>query len=64
LYITLTAITVIICSLIENLRLYSSADAGIVLNLFLNLSKNEPRVFIKLLLEKIKSVLLLLPVIF
>jgi len=33
--------------LIENLRLCSSAEAGIVLNLFLNFEKKEPRVLIK-----------------
>jgi len=41
---------VLFTTLIENLRLYSSAEAEIVLNLFLNLSKNEPRVLIKLFL--------------
>jgi len=35
-------------TLIENLRVCSSAEAGIILNLFLNLSKNEPRVLMKL----------------
>jgi len=50
-----------ICSYIENLRVCCSAEAGIVLNLFLAtrvqiLSKNEPRVFIKLFL--LKSVIL------
>jgi len=38
LYITLTAN---ICSSNENLRLCSSAEAGIVLNLFLNFEKNS-----------------------
>jgi len=37
---------VMFCTLIENLRLCSSAEAGIVLNL----SKNEPCVLIKLFL--------------
>jgi len=37
-------------TLIENLILCSSAEAGIVLNLFLNFEQNEPRVLIKLFL--------------
>jgi len=37
-------------ALTENLRLCTSAEAGFALNLFLNLSKNEPRVLIKLFL--------------
>jgi len=37
---------VLFITLIEYLRFYSSAEAGIVLNLFLN----EPRVLIKLFL--------------
>jgi len=34
----------------QNLRLYSFAEAWIVLNLFLYFEKNEPRVLIKLFL--------------
>jgi len=34
-------------TLIENLRLCSYAEAGIVLNLFLNFKQNESRVLIK-----------------
>jgi len=45
-----TTLFVNICSYIENLSLYSSAEAGIVLNLFLNLRKNEPRNLTKLFL--------------
>jgi len=41
-----------ICTKMENLRLCTSAEAGIVLNLFLNLYKNEPRVLVKLFLHK------------
>jgi len=41
---------VLFTTLIENLRLCSSAKAWIVLNLFLNFEKNEPRVLMKLFL--------------
>jgi len=41
---------VLFTTLIENLRLCSSAEAGIVHNLFLNFEQNEPRVLIKLFL--------------
>jgi len=41
---------VLFTTLIENLRLCSSAEAGIVLKLFLNFEKNEPRVLLKLFL--------------
>jgi len=37
-------------TLIKNLKLCSSAEAGIVLNLFLNFEQNEPRILIKLFL--------------
>jgi len=50
-YANCAALTAILfTALIENLRLCSSAEAGIVLNLFLNFEKNEPRVLIKLFL--------------
>jgi len=42
-------VAVLFTTLIENLRLCFSAEAGLVLNLFSNL-KNEPYVFIKLFL--------------
>jgi len=41
---------VLITTLLENLRLCSSAEAGIVLNLFLKFEQNERRVLIKLFL--------------
>jgi len=41
---------VLITTLTENLQLCSSAEDRIVLNLFLNFEKNEPRVLIKLFL--------------
>jgi len=37
-------------TLTENLRLSSIAEAGIVLNLFLNFEQNKPRVLTKLFL--------------
>jgi len=46
---------VLFTTLIENLRLYSSAKAGLFLICSSILSKNESRVLIKLFLEK-KSV--------
>jgi len=42
-----TTVIAIICSFIENLRLCSSAEAGIVLNLFLNFEQNESCVLMK-----------------
>jgi len=41
---------VLFTTLIENLRICSSAEAGIVLNLFLNFEQNDPPVLIKLFL--------------
>jgi len=46
-------VAVLFTTLTENSRLYSSAEAGIVLNLFLKLSKNEPRVLIKVFYKKV-----------
>jgi len=43
---------VLFTTLIENLSLCSSAEFEIALNLFLNLSKNKPSVFIKFFFEK------------
>jgi len=40
-------VAVLFTTLIENFKLFSSVEAEIALNLFLNLSKNEPRVRIK-----------------
>jgi len=40
-------------TLIENLRLCSSAATGIVLKLFLKFEQNEPRVLIKFFLKSI-----------
>jgi len=40
-------VAVLLTTLIENMRICSSAEAGIVLNLFLNSEKNKPRILIK-----------------
>jgi len=40
-------VIILFITLIQNLRLCSFAEAGIVLNLFLNFEQNEPRVLVK-----------------
>jgi len=44
---------VMFTTLIENLKLCSSVEVGIVLDLILNVEKNKPRVLIKFFCKKV-----------